>query len=295
MGLLNRVVLGTAGLGGVWGPVHHEESVETILYGLEQGISHIDTAPAYMDAEEIVGNALKQWKGQAPLISTKIGKRRGLAAQTGLIDYETEHLKTSVFKSLERMHLKQIDLLFLHEPDLIPKEKLGQILDLLVYFKEEGLVKKLGLGGRPPEFLHPYIEKGHFDVVMDFNGYNLVERKAEHADFPYYRKHRLEIYEGSPLMMGLLGQRLEEFVKNKPVWLSKVHVQKAQEMNLLAIQHKMVLSSLAHRFFLFNNIIDKVVVGPSGLSQLGSTISDFKNGPLSEHLQGMLSGNIKQL
>ncbi|GAB3661401.1 aldo/keto reductase [Echinicola sediminis] len=292
--MLDKLVLGTAGLGGVWGTIDEEESLEAILYGLEQGIGHIDTAPAYMDAEAIVGKALKQWKGQVPMISTKIGKKRGLAEQLGLTDYEPEHLKTSLYRSLERLHLQQIDLLFLHEPELIPKKKLGLIMDLLTCFKEEGLVKKVGLGGGAPLFLKAYVESGHFDVVMDFNGYNLVERKAEQVDFPYYKKHRLAIYEGSPLMMGLLGQRLEEFVKNRPLWLTKAHIQKARELYVLALEHKMELSSLAHRFLLNKDIVDKVVVGPSGLSQLKSTISDFKKGPLDKPLQAMLNGDVNR-
>lgn len=51
-----KVVLGTAGLAGIWGDVDKRESVDAILFALESGITHFDSAPAYSDAESILGN-----------------------------------------------------------------------------------------------------------------------------------------------------------------------------------------------------------------------------------------------
>ena len=45
------LVLGAAGLGGVWGPIDPEESVDTILYALENGII---TAVADADKKGII-------------------------------------------------------------------------------------------------------------------------------------------------------------------------------------------------------------------------------------------------
>ena len=56
-----RLVLGTAGLGGAWSPIDPAESVATILRALESGITRLDTAPAYAQAEVLVGEALRQW------------------------------------------------------------------------------------------------------------------------------------------------------------------------------------------------------------------------------------------
>ncbi|MGY0036414.1 aldo/keto reductase [Pedobacter sp. NJ-S-72] len=56
--LTDNLVLGTAGLGGVWGKVDAYESISTIVHAIEQGILAIDTAPAYGDAEFFLGEAL---------------------------------------------------------------------------------------------------------------------------------------------------------------------------------------------------------------------------------------------
>lgn len=282
--LLERVTLGTAGLGGTWRPVDLGQSVNAVLYALDQGVTHIDMAPAYMDAEIVVGKALKQWKGESPFLSTKIGKRRGKADQEGLIDYDINNLKSSLMTSLERVDLEQIDLLFLHEPDKIPHKNVETIVNTLLSFKEKGLIKKVGMGGAAPKVLKPYIEEGYFDVIMDFNGYNLVERKALKEDIPFYRKHNLEIYEGSPLMMGLLGRRLETYMENPPSWVSLEVIQRAAEMQLLASKFNMSLATMAHRYLLFSNEIDRMVIGPAVFDQLESTINDIQKGPLTVEL-----------
>ncbi|MCG2462242.1 aldo/keto reductase [Flavobacteriaceae bacterium F89] len=281
---MNRVTLGTAGLGGTWRAVDLQQSVDTILYALDQGITHFDMAPAYMDAELVVGRALKQWKGENLFLSTKIGKRRGRADQKGLNDYKIDSIKSSLNTSLERLERDYVDLLFLHEPDQIPRELIHSVIDTLLSFKKQGRVKKLGLGGKPSKLLTPFIEQGNFDVVMDFNGYNLVEHQALKADFPFYKKHNLEIYEGSPLMMGLLGRRLETYTKHPPSWLPLKTIRQASNLQELASEYDMMLATMAHRYLLYSNNIDRMVIGPAVFSQMEATLNDIKEGPLEKGL-----------
>ena len=43
----NRLVFGTAGIGGVWGKVNQQDSIDALLYAFEQGIIVLDTAASY--------------------------------------------------------------------------------------------------------------------------------------------------------------------------------------------------------------------------------------------------------
>src|SRR5437870_5406146 len=97
---LERCILGTAGLGGVWGPVNPLESVRTLLFALEIGINAIDTAPAYGDAEKYVGEALRNWGGIAPQISTKVGRLKSYDASEGKYDYSDDGIWRSLEQSL---------------------------------------------------------------------------------------------------------------------------------------------------------------------------------------------------
>src|SRR5438128_357161 len=96
-----RAVLGTAGLGGVWGKVHPTESVDTLLQALESGVNAIDTAPAYGDAETYLGKALHEWHGPKPQISSKVGRLKSFAADEGRYDFSEQGMQRSIEQSLE--------------------------------------------------------------------------------------------------------------------------------------------------------------------------------------------------
>jgi aryl-alcohol dehydrogenase-like predicted oxidoreductase len=76
----SRVGLGTWAMGGVqWGGADDDESVRTIHAALDQGMTLIDTAPAYGfgHSEEVVGRAIAEQGGRGRLVlATKVGLER---------------------------------------------------------------------------------------------------------------------------------------------------------------------------------------------------------------------------
>lgn len=69
---VSRIGYGAMGLGGAFGTFDEQEGIRSVLRFLEQGGNFIDTARHYGNSEQILGKALKQWKGDAPFIATKI-------------------------------------------------------------------------------------------------------------------------------------------------------------------------------------------------------------------------------
>ena len=67
----SRLVYGTSGLGGVWGEVNPEESIDCLLYAFENGITTLDTSPSYSKSEEYVGKAQRRWQGDMPISALK--------------------------------------------------------------------------------------------------------------------------------------------------------------------------------------------------------------------------------
>jgi aryl-alcohol dehydrogenase-like predicted oxidoreductase len=55
LGPVSRLTLGGGGIGHIWGPSSHEESIATIHAALDGGIDLLDTAPMYGNCEAIVG------------------------------------------------------------------------------------------------------------------------------------------------------------------------------------------------------------------------------------------------
>src|SRR5690606_16677720 len=107
----NRLVYGLGAIGGIWGSVKESESIDAIEYALENGISVFDTAPSYANSEYYFGKVLKQWKGEKPFISTKVGRLRGEDAFDTKLDYSRDGMNRSLQNSLETLCVDTIDLL----------------------------------------------------------------------------------------------------------------------------------------------------------------------------------------
>lgn len=281
---LSRCVLGTTGLGGVWGKIVPEDSVKAILMALENGITCIDTAPAYGDAESFIGAALNQWEGEKPQISTKVGRLKSYSATEGLYDYSNDGMERSVENSLKVLGIPRIDILFLHEPDAMPQENVERILEKLAQFKKEGYTNKIGLGGNSPAWFNKYITGDVFDVVMEYNRLNVCCTDALYSSVPDCKSKSINFYAASPLYMGLLGNRFEEFTALPPGWLKKSSIEKAGQAKIIADRHQVSLSSLAHRFLLSIPEKFKIVIGPKDPCQLSQSVIDFKEGPLPEKI-----------
>lgn len=282
----SRLVYGTSGLGGVWGKVEQRASIDALLYAFEHGISVIDTAPSYANAEYYVGMALREWKGQMPFVSTKIGRLKGKDAFETKLDYTPEGMKRSLEHSLKTLGLDAIDLLFLHEPQLVPLEKIEEILGTLTAFKAQGLVKSLGVGGNPsPEFM-PYVTNENFDVVSGFLRMDACNLSAFNGEIQKYKKEGIAYYAASALHFSLLGNRFENY-KTEGVdgeWITPLDLENAVRVKEVADKQGMSLATLAQRFLFSIEEADRVVMGARTPAQIKATIEDWNAGKLPEEL-----------
>lgn len=121
----SRLVCGCSGLGGVWRPITEKDALDMLIYALENGICAFDTAPSYNKSQLFLGKALKEWSGEKPFVSTKVGRLRTEKAEDCVVDYTPNAMRKSVYESLDVLGIDKIDLLFLHEPHLVPVEKNG--------------------------------------------------------------------------------------------------------------------------------------------------------------------------
>ena len=291
---LERSVLGTAGLGGVWGSVDPVESVQTILFALESGITAIDTEPAYGDAELYVGKALEQWEGPLPTISTKVGRGKGFGVSEGNFDFSEAGMLRSIQKSLQTLGVEKLDILFLHDPKHMEENQAEQAVKTMQSFKEKGYTSKIGLGGNPPAFFDQYIGSGVFDVLMEFNKLNACNLSALDEYLPFCNLHQIKYYAASPLYMGLLGDNLKEFTTHRPEWISPETIQTAKGIEQIAKTFAISTDTLAHRFLLSLPYVFDIVIGASNLIQLKRTLAAFEQGPLPVSLQETLRMNLNK-
>lgn len=282
----SRLVYGTSALGGVWGKVDQRDSIDSLLYAFENGISVLDTAPSYSNAEYYVGMALKEWQGTKPFISTKIGRLKGKDAFETKLDYSKEGMKRSIDNSLKTLGLNKIDLLFLHEPQLVPMENIDEILNVLQDFKSQGLISSIGVGGNASPAFKPFITKENFDVVSGFLHMDACNLSAFNGEIQSYQKEGIAYYAASALHFSLLGNRFEKY-KSEGVdgeWITSLDLENAIRVKRVADKYDIPLASLSQRYLFSINEADRVVMGARTPAQIKATIDDWNAGKLPEEI-----------
>ncbi len=146
---VSRLGFGAMGFAGWFGESSDDEWVAALHTALRSGVDFIDTARAYGRSEEVVGRALAEWDGDAPVLATKIeqvsGHNRPWATP---IDadacFPPGHVRRSAEASLTALGLDRVDLMQLHcwWPTWDPG---GAWMTELQALKDEGLAGAIGV------------------------------------------------------------------------------------------------------------------------------------------------------
>lgn len=277
---LDGLVLGSAGLAGIWGPVDQAESVDTLLLALQEGVTALDTAPAYSNAEELVGLALRQWRGKMPAVSTKVGKLRSDRPDENVYDFSPEAIRRSVYNSLELLNIDTISVLFLHDPTGVNRSEIDSVLTTLDQLRREGVVQALGIGGNFPASFQEFIREGIFQVFMGYNRMNAVCREALSDEFPFLKARHIKIWQASPLYMGLLGRQFDFFLREAPEWIPEQYIRRAEKLRAYAAEEPLSLAETALRYLRSTAEIDKLVIGASSRTELQHSLRSWRKGSL---------------
>ncbi|HVS96737.1 MAG TPA: aldo/keto reductase, partial [Puia sp.] len=284
----SRLVCGTSGLGGIWGTVDEQESIDCMLYALENGITSFDTSPSYSNAEKLLGKALAQWKGARPFVSTKVGRLQADSAFDARLDYSPGGMRESILRSLDLLGVGYVDLLFLHEPQWVPIARMGEILETLLSFREAGYTRMLGIGGNPSKAFLPFIDKKYFGVLSTFTKMDACNLSAFKEILPTTLTQGISIYAASSLHFGLLGNRFDHFVSegNRGFEdnISEKDIEKAILVNDLAFRNGMALPEMAQRYLFSMEEATRIVMGARKISQVKDTVDCWKSGALSKEL-----------
>jgi aryl-alcohol dehydrogenase-like predicted oxidoreductase len=168
-----RTIFGAAALGRVT----QAEADDTLQLLLQYGINHIDTAASYGDAELRIGPWMDTMRGHF-FLATKTGER----------SYQAAH--DQIRRSLERMHVSQIDLIQLH--NLVDESEWDQAmgddgaLKAAIEARDEGLVRFIGVTGHgvPVAEMHRRsLERFDFDTVLLPYNYLMMKNERYARDF----------------------------------------------------------------------------------------------------------------
>lgn len=181
--------------------VSHEKAVEVVSEAVSRGINFIDTARAYSDSEEKIGDALNAFKKDQDT-----DKSIYLATKTPA--QNSEEALEDVEKSLEHLQVDKIDLYQLHnvssEEDYHNQvKKDDSAFRGLKKAQRRGLIEHIGITGHSDDLLLEALQEYDFATVQFC--YNFIESEAEEELIPYARDHHI----GMIAMKPLAGGRLE--------------------------------------------------------------------------------------
>ncbi len=148
--LVSPIGLGTVKIGrnqGVKYPVPFDlptddEVIRLLDLALDLGINLIDTAPAYGLSEARLGKLLPG-KRDDWVIATKVGEQ--FIDGQSIFDFSTTAVRASVLRSLKRLCVDVIDIVYLHSDGIAECEsKFGDAIDILHDLKREGIIRAVG-------------------------------------------------------------------------------------------------------------------------------------------------------
>jgi aryl-alcohol dehydrogenase-like predicted oxidoreductase len=233
---ITRVGFGAWALGGAnydwgWGAQDDDDSIAAIHRALELGVNWIDTAAQYGfgHSEEVVGRALRELDAaKRPYVFTKAGQPEG-PNRTTLQSLRRDSLRRELEGSLQRLGLDAIDLYQIHWP--IPDEEIEEGWTAFANFKEEGLVRHIGVSNFDVAQLRRAQAIAPVETLQP--PYSLVDREAEKEILPFAEREGIGVIIYSPMGSGLLtGAMTRERIASLPEDDWRKHDPRFQEPQL---------------------------------------------------------------
>ena len=185
------VCFGTWPLGGAYGGYEESRAISTMQAAMDAGLTFIDTAEGYMNAEAIIGKSIKGRRDEL-FIATKVSGD----------DHSTGHIHEALNNSLRLMGTDHVDLYQLHRATDRPIE--DTMADLL-RLRDDGKIRYIGISNFSAEEIDEAAGFGRIHSGQP--RYNMLFREVEDDLLPAYERNGIGVMAHSVLAKGLLGGR----------------------------------------------------------------------------------------
>ncbi len=273
------VILGTVqfglpyGINNSSGQVRNEEAIKVLLLAAEHGITTLDTAEVYGNAQKIIGD-FHQHHAQRFLINTKF---KGTENNTLLAECK---------KSLAELNISRIETYFFHSyQDYTNKPGLRSELSAL---KEQGLIRKTGLSIYTNEEFDTAINDSSIDTIQ--LPFNLLDNYNKRGALLNKAKQSGKcIQVRSVFLQGLFFKptnELPDFLMPLKPWLEK--------LNSLAKAYQTSMETLCLQYAASQNLIDEIIIGVDSSEHLIRNLASLNERCNEQLLQEINNINVEE-
>lgn len=305
---ISEISFGAWQLGGHWGAVNDEQSVQALLEAYESGINFVDTAEMYGSghSEEVIGESLRRWDGDKIYVGTKVQPIQW--PNPDLDDpqmrgrYPAWYLRESVEASLQRLGVERLDLLQLH--CWLPSG-IGELdwMETLNELRAEGKIDKIGVSirdYRPDEGLQ-LAELGLVDSIQVI--FNLFEQRPTQELFPAAAKTDTAIIDRVAFDSGSLSglwtpktyDSWEEGSQQKEMFRGERFTEtlrRVEELKKVVAPYYSSLAEAAVKYVLASPEVSTVIAGMSSSRNIQRNVGYSDGEPFPEELREKLAEHL---
>lgn len=200
---VSTISFGAWAIGGTWGPVQDDESLDALRRSIDLGVNFIDTADVYGDgrSERLIAQLKKERKEEI-IVATKAGRRLNPHTAEG---YNKANLTAFVERSLKNLDVEALDLLQLHCP---PTQVyyMPETFDALDELVKAGKLRYYGVSVERVEEALKAIEYPNVQTVQII--FNIFRMRPIELFFPEAIRRKVGILARVPLASGLLTGKM---------------------------------------------------------------------------------------
>jgi diketogulonate reductase-like aldo/keto reductase len=164
------------------------EAIAALRLGIERGMTHIDTAEMYGDAEELIAVAIAGVRDEIFLVSKVLPQNASIKGTIAACE-----------RSLARLNTNRLDCYLLHWRGGYPLEETFEAFELL---RRQGKILSWGVSNFDVDDLEEAWAIAPGRIVCNQVLYHLHERAIEHAVLPWCEAHGVAVVGYAPFGHG---------------------------------------------------------------------------------------------
>jgi D-threo-aldose 1-dehydrogenase len=255
------------------------EGVDLLDACWDAGLRYFDTAPLYGggESERRFGESLAERPRDDYVLSTKVG-RNGPTA----FDYSAAGVTGSLQRSLQRLKLARIDIIYIHDvdPDLHGDaferrfdEAMTQAYPALAELRDAGTIGAIGVGLKDWDVALRLAKAGRLDCIMLAGGYTLLQHGGLRELLPWCDANGVSVIVAAPYNTGILATGAVEGARYYYQPAPSAIVQRTRELEAVCARHAVPLAAAALQFPLHHPAVISVAVGHERASEVARNLA----------------------